>query len=151
MLIFSIIRNPNEASNRNTLFFLSFYLASSFSFAGQWARFGDAAQPVTQDNGDTGIAFSFTVGTTTPVKVYTADVRDREILFQNTDPTFYVHCGTWSAVNATAGTPRFLLPPKPTGVSTQATYSIWCLGDPSAGSTTIEVVGIKERASRDAP
>lgn len=96
-----------------------------------------------------GLAISVTVGTTTPVKVYTQNLADREIFLQNTDSTFYVHCSTWSGFVASSGSPRFLLPPKPTGITTNGTFSIWCLADPSAGAATIEIVGIKERNSKD--
>lgn len=114
-----------------------------------WPRLGEGATPVFQSAGDRSAPFSVMVGTTTPVKVYTQDLRDREILFQNTDSTYYIHCGTHSAINATAGTPRFLLPPKPSGVTTNAAFSIWCVAEPAALSATIEIVGEVERDRRD--
>lgn len=119
-----------------------------FSIAEAWPRLGVGATPVTQSNGDKGIPFSVMVGTTTTVRVYTRDERDREILFQNTSSDYYIHCATYTPVVISAGSPRFMLPPKPTGVSTNATYSINCLAEPGAGGE-IEVIGVVERDSKD--
>lgn len=89
------------------------------------------------------------MGTTTPVQIYSKNTKDREILFQNTHATLYVAVSTHSGVSFSTGTARFLLPPKPTGVTTNATYSLWGIADPTLGSSMIEVVGCAERDLRD--
>jgi hypothetical protein len=109
---------------------------------------GAGSQPVTQSSGDKGIPFSVLVGTSTTVRLYTADVRDREIFFQNTDSTYYVYCSTFTPVSASSGN-RFALPPKPVGITTNATYNINCIAESSAGSATIEIIGVIERDSKD--
>lgn len=126
-----------------------FFCMMAPSLVRAWPRLGEGAISVFQSAGDRATPFSVSVGSTTPVKVYTQDLRDREILLQNTDSTYYVHCGTYSSVNATSGTPRFLLPPKPTALTTNASFSIWCVADPAAGSASIEIVGEVERDRRD--
>ena len=65
-------------------------------------------------------------------------------MLQNTDSAYYVHCGTFSTVRAVAGVPRFLLPPKPTALTTNGNYNTYCLADPAAGATTIEVLSCVE-------
>lgn len=112
-----------------------------------WPRLGSAATVTTQNTGDLGLCFSFTISSTTVTKIYTANAIDREITFQNTDSTYYVNAGTFSAVNATSGTPRFIIPPKPTTLTLNGTFSIWAIAE--AGASSIEVVGCKERDSKD--
>lgn len=96
-----------------------------------------------------GLGISVNITTLTATRVYLQEYKDREIFLQNTDSTYYVHCGTFSGVTASSGVPRFILPPKPTGVTTNGTYSIYCIADPAAGGATIEIVGIRERNSKD--
>lgn len=103
-----------------------------------------------QDAGDSGAAFTSSIGTATAVKVYTQNYADREVFFQNTDTTYNVACSTWSAFSSSSG-PRFYLPKNFVGVTTNGTYSIWCLAESGAGSGTVEVVGIRERSSKDLP
>jgi len=136
-----------RVSNEKT-FSVIFFFGICPSVVNAWPRLGEGASPMFQSSGDKSIPFSVSVGSTTPVKVYSIDLRDREILFQNTDSTYYVHCGTYSTINATAGTPRFLLPPKPSAVTTNATFSIWCVADPLVAGT-IEIVGEIERDFRE--
>lgn len=139
MLIFGTTRNHDEI-----FFLLSILFLPNLTFA--WGRLGDGATPVTQNSGDKGVAFTVSVGTTSARLVYSHDDRDREIFLQDTDSTFYVACGTHSAVSFASG-PRFLIPPKPSSLTTNANYSIYCIADPAG--TTIEVLGIYERDKKD--
>ncbi len=82
------------------------------------------------------------------MRVYTQDVRDREIFLQNQSATYYIFCSTYTPVSATSGN-RFALPPAPTGITTNGDYSINCIADPAIGASTIEVIGIIERDSKD--
>lgn len=95
-------------------------------------------------SGDRAIPFRVAVTASSATLVYTQDLRDREILFQNTDSTYKVYCGTHSAVEATGG-PRFILPSYPTALTTNASYSIYCIAE----SGTIEILGVVERDRRD--
>lgn len=109
-----------------------------------WPRFGQNAQLVTPNAGNKAKCFSVTLTTASATQLFTASDNYREILLQNTDSTYYVHCSTFSGFAATSTTPRFLLPPKPTGFTTNGNYNIYCIAEPSAGSTTIEVLGLIE-------
>lgn len=80
--------------------------------------------------------------------MYSANPKHREILLQNTDTTFYVYCGTHSAVTASSG-PRWALPPAPAALTTNANSSIYCIGASGAGS--IEILGSIEYDSKDVP
>lgn len=119
-------------------------LVCFYGYVHAWPRLGAAANLVTQNAGNRAKCFSVTVGTTTPVLLFSASENYREVMVQNTDSTFYVHCGSFSAVNATAGTPRFLLPPKPTALTTNGNYNTYCVADPLAGSATIEILSTVE-------
>lgn len=114
-----------------------------------WPRLGAAANLVTQNSGDKTQGISVTLSSTSATIVYTGTPRHREVFLENTDSTFKVHCGTFSAVTASAGTPRWILPPSLIGFTTNATSSIWCIGE--AGSGSIEVVGSYEFDSKDTP
>jgi hypothetical protein len=126
-----------------------FLIGVSASFLRAWPRLGSAANIVTQNAGDKARGLSVTVGTTTVVQVITATPYYREILLQNVSTGYYIHCGTFSAVNATAGTPRWLLPPKPSGFTTNGTFSIYCILEPAAGSETVEINGSIEFDDKD--
>lgn len=107
-------------------------------------RLGAAANLVTQNSGNKAKTFSVTIGTTTPVQLFSASENYREVFLQNTDSTYYVDCGTFSTVSATAGVPRFLLPPKPAALTTNGNYNIYCVVDPSAGANTVEILSTVE-------
>ncbi len=112
-----------------------------------WPRLGQGAHAVTQNSGDKVAGISVTVSSTSATNVYLGVAKHREVLLQNTDSTYYVHCGSFSAVTATSGVPRWLLPPKPTGFTTNATGNIYCIGEPGAGS--IEILGSYEFDQKD--
>ena len=65
-------------------------------------------------------------------------------MIQNTHATYYVSLGTFSAVNASAGTPRILLPPKPNALTTNGNYNLYAILDSAAGSITAEVLACVE-------
>lgn len=108
---------------------------------------GQGANVVTQNSGNRARGISVTVTSTTATQVFSSDDNAREVLLQNTNSTFYVHCGSFSAVVASTGTPRWVLPPKPVSFTTNGTYSIYCIGEPGAGS--IEIIGSKEFDLKD--
>ena len=130
---------------------LAFLVLIAFAVLGMstnvwsWGRAARHSQPTFLSSGNRGAAFSVTVTTNAAVLAYTADEDDREILFQNTDGTYYIYCGTHSAVATSSGA-RFYIPPKPGGLSTNGTYNIYCIAD-STGS--IELIGIRENDTRD--
>lgn len=115
-----------------------------------YGRSGDLADPSFLTTGDEALCFSVSVDTSTPVLVYDSNSTgkwDREILLQNTSSDYDIWCGTFSAVSSTSD--RFLLPKKPSGFTTNGRYDIYCIVEPSAGSTTIDVTGVVEFDSRD--
>lgn len=121
-------------------------LSSSNSYS--WPRLGQGANIVMQNSGDKASGISVTVSSTSATQVYSTQNKHREILLQNTSSSYYVYCGTFSAVNASSG-PRWMLPPKPTGFTTNGYYSIYCIGEPDA--TSIEIIGSAEYDSKDTP
>lgn len=126
------------------LSFLLIGVLSSLAYA--WPRLGAGAQAVTQNSGNKTRGISVTVSSTTATQVYTGVEYHREVLLQNTDSSYYVFCGTHSAVIASSG-PRWMLPPKPTGFTTNATSSIYCIGEAGAGQ--IEIIGSAEYDYKD--
>lgn len=114
-----------------------------------WPRLGSAANIVTQNAGDKANGISVTITTGTATLVYSGVAKHREVLLQNTNSTYYVYCGTFSAVTTLAGSPHWILPPKPTGFTTNGTYSIYCLSEAAAGATSIEIIGSAEFDSKD--
>jgi hypothetical protein len=126
-----------------------FLIGVSANLLRAWPRLGSAANIVTQNAGDKAKGISVTISTNSATLVYTGVNYYREVLLQNTSDDYYIHCGTFSAVTATAGSPRWLLPPRPTGFTTNGTYSIYCIVDPAAGSTTIEINGSIEFDDKD--
>lgn len=112
-----------------------------------WPRLGAAANLVTQNSGDKTQGISVSLSSTAAKIVYTGTPRHREVFLENTDTTYKVHCGTFSTVSATSGIPRWILPANNIGFTTNATSSIWCIGE--AGSGSIEVVGSYEFDSKD--
>lgn len=109
-----------------------------------------------QDDGDSIRAFTVSVGTTTPVLVYystqTAQPQrtayaspDRILTIQNIQ-NFNLFCSTFPTMSATSG-PRFLI------ISTAAgrgdpffqTYAapsrVYCIFEPAAGASLLEVLG----------
>ena len=129
---------------------LSLFLIPLGVFTGfclSWPREGFNTKPVFQHTGDRGFPFTVSVGTTTPVRLYTSEARDREILFQSTSATYYIYCGTHSAVSATSGT-RFWIPPKPSALFTNAYYNLWCISE-SAAAGAVELIGVVDRDSKD--
>lgn len=113
-----------------------------------WPRLGSAANIVTQNSGDKTAGISVTIDGISAVQVYSTNPKHREILLQNTDSTYYVYCATYSAITATSGF-RWLLPPKPAALTTNANSSIYCIADPAASS--IEILGSIEFDSKDVP
>lgn len=139
----STTRSPGDPAP--LLFFLLLIPASLKA----WPRLGEGASPVFQSSGDKGVPFTVNVNTTTATRVYTQNTNDREIMFQNTNSSYYVYCGSHSAVVASSG-PRFFIPPKPSSVSTNAAFSLYCIVESGFGSGNLELIGIAERDLRDA-
>lgn len=131
---------------------LSFLLIGALSklpsLVEAWPRLGAGAQAVTQNSGDRTSGISVMVDDVSATQVYSANPKHREILLQNTDSTYYVYCGTSSAVVATSG-PRWLLPPKPAALTTNANSSIYCVAE--SGGSSIEILGSIEYDSKDVP
>lgn len=127
-------------------------IALFYSIAYPYGRSGDLADPSFLTTGDMAEGISVSVGTTTPVLVYDSNNTgkwDREILLQNTSTSYDIYCSTSnSGFTATSG-PRWLLPKNPTAYWSNTRSDIWCLAEPSAGSTEIDVVGEVNFDSRD--
>ena len=122
-----------------------------FSPAYPYGRSGALADPSFLTTGDNAVCFSVAVDTSTPVLVYDSNSTgkwDREILIQNFSSTYEIMCGTHSGVSFSSG-PRFLLPLNPTAFSTNGRYDIWCILNPDAGSSSVEVGGVIEWDSKD--
>ncbi len=113
-----------------------------------WFRLGNSATAIYKNDGDKGIPFAVSIGTTTPVKVYSSDARDREILIQSESTTYYLYCSTYSTVSSSSGN-RFWVPPKPGSLTTNSTYSLWCILESAAGSSVISVLGSVDRDAKD--
>lgn len=113
-----------------------------------WSRLGNGATVVTQNSGDRTSGISVTIDAISATQVYSANPKDREILLQNTDSTYYVYCGTFSAVTATTGK-RWILPPKPAALTTNANSSVYCIAE--SGASSIEILGSVEYDSKDVP
>lgn len=129
------------------LSFLLIGVASSLSSRIEaWPRLGQGAQAVTQNSGNKTKGISVTVSSTSVTQVYSGVEYHREVFLQNTDSTYYIFCGTHSLVSATSG-PRWMLPPKPTAFTTNATSSIYCISE--AGSSSIEILGSQEYDYKD--
>lgn len=125
---------------------LSFLLIGVLSNLRAWPRFGSGAQPVTQNAGNKTLAISVTVTSSTVIQVYNGIEYHREIFLENTNSTYLVYCSTFSGMSASSG-PRWYLSPKPSGFTTNATSSIFCIGE--AGAPSIEVLGSREYDFRD--
>ena len=71
------------------------------SLAFGYGRSGDLADPTFLNAGDTGVAISIAISSTSVVQVYSIDttpVVDREIMIQNNSDNYEVICGTHSAI-----------------------------------------------------
>lgn len=105
-----------------------------------------------QQSGDTGVPFSVTVSTSQITHLYDptdSGLVDREILFQNVSEDYVIVCSTSSTGFTFTSGNRFLLPKFPTGFTTNGVYDVWCLADPAAGGSGVEVVGVVENDSKD--
>lgn len=131
------------------LFLFLFFILSAPFYLYSWPRLSGGATIVTQNSGDRAGGLSVTVSTVSATLIYTGVPYHREVLIQNTSTNYYVVCGTFSTVMDTAGMPRWLLPPKPTGFTTNGTYSIYCVAESSAGANTIELLGSYEYDNKD--
>lgn len=105
-------------------------------------RIGVGVAPTYTDNGDRAHGFSVNVTSGTAKLVYSGSDADRETMFQNTDATYKVYCGTFSTVSATTGN-RWLL--RASGdYTTNGTYNVYCVAESGLGSGTIELLGNSE-------
>ena len=115
---------------------------SSPSFA--WPRRTFGAHIVSQNAGDRAEGVSITVGTTTPVLVYTSTAKHREVLLINQSTSYFLYIGTHSAVSASSG-PRAVIPKatteRPGSFLTNATANIYAIYESSAGGALLEVLG----------
>lgn len=118
---------------------------------------------VFEDNGDSVRPFSFSVGTTTVVQVYSQTTTatpkatnyasvDRSITLQNTS-AFNLWCSTVNTVSASSGN-RWVIwgSTYTTGANwtnTTPPKSIFCILDPTAGAATAAVVGWVDYDSGD--
>ena len=118
------------------------------AYASAWPRLGRGATPVFENNGDRANGFSVSVTSGTSKLVYSGNDDDREVFFQNLSETYDLHCGTFSAVNDTAGTARWVLRATQ-DVTTNGTYSVYCIAEDGAGGTSIEITGNVEFDRKD--
>ena len=137
---------------KRSILFLA-VVSLSIGYMSARGRDGYGVQLVTPDNGNLIEAFAITVGTTTPVKIFTSTatqfVNYRELLFQNVSTNSYrVFLGTHSAVSATTGG-RWFIPGGGSWV-TNAKDDLWAVYEPAAANTgTLQILGQFERDSND--
>lgn len=113
-----------------------------------WPRLGASSTAVFKHTGDRANGFSVSVSTGTSVRVYEGTDEDREIFFQNLSSDYDIHCGTFSAVNDSVGTDRWVIRASQ-DVTSNGTYDVYCVAEDSAGSGTVEVVGNIEYDHKD--
>lgn len=134
---------------RTLILLLSLGMMSASAYP--YGRSGNLADPSFLTTGDSAVAFSVTVDSSAPVLVYDSNSTgkwDREILIQNTSTSYDIYCGTFSAMSASSG-PRFLLPKNPSSLTTNVRADFYCIAEPSAGATTIDVIGLIEFSTKD--
>ena len=132
-------------------FVLLFMLLAAPIIVSSYGRSGDLADPSFLTTGNEAIAFSVEVDTASAVLVYDSSNSgywDREILLQNTSTDYDIYCGTASTTLAGSG-PRFLLPKNPAGFTSQVHTDFYCVLEESAGSNTVDVVGVIEFCTKD--
>ena len=116
-----------------------------------YGRSGNLADPSFLTTGDEAIPFSVSISTASAVLVYNSSNSgfwDREILLQNTSLDYDVYCGTASTTLASSG-PRFLLPKNPVGFTTNVHTDIYCILEETAGSNSVDIVGVVEYSTKD--
>lgn len=125
----------------------SFLLFASIAHA-DYPKVGKTSTVVTQSTGDRASGFSVTVTSGTAKLVYAGDDADREVFLQNMSADYNVHCGTFSAVTDNTGVNRWMLR-KGQDYTTNGTYAVYCVGEDSLGSGTIEIIGNSEYDRKD--
>lgn len=123
------------------------FIGAFYNLGWSWPRLGQGANITFQNSGNRASGISVTVSSTSATQVYSSNENHREILLQNTSESYSIHCGTFSAVTATSGIKRWILPKFPTAFATNGYYSIYCIVEP--GGSSVEIVGSAEYDSKD--